>query len=220
VSSDEISRILNRPAKILVESTEIQKLLHKRFNCNMIHRLKQGIQMIVDCGIEYDYVLVTRFDLYFDPLFVINISEILQYDGYDDDALRATWTTETQLGDVFMIASYKKMIEFMSSLTIEKWAATSPETNWHIWCDIFAKSIFTNVISITLRHTICRYFSKCGDDFSTVLNGHNDWRDLKILYHSEQLGRHYSLGHWPEEIVFEAERKWAQGHFDKYKNNS
>jgi hypothetical protein len=221
VSSDEISRILNRPAEILVESTEIQKQLRPHYNCNMIHRWKQGIQMIVDSGIEYDYVIVTRFDLYFDPSFDINISEILQYSGYnDDDTLGSSWARKSYLGDEFMIASYKKMVELMSSLTIEKWAI-APENKWHIWFGQFAESIFTNVNRIAIaRHIICRCLYKLGDDYSTIVKYNEDWDDLKILHIMEIVGKDWTLKNkqWSISTIERAEQKWADGYFDKYKN--
>jgi hypothetical protein len=156
--------------------------------------------------------------LYFNPLVSIKISEILQEGGYNADVLRSTWTTESQLGDVFMIASYKKMIEFITSLTMEKWLARK-ETDWHVWFSIFSKSIFTDVINIAFNdHIICRYFSKLGDDFITVSKHHHDWRDLNILCKSERLGRHFSISPWMEKIISKTKQRWAEGYYDKYKH--
>ena len=214
VSEKQISDILGRPSKIQVESVSIQKTLPKQYNCMMIHRWKRGFQMIKDSNIEYDYVIITRFDLFYNPICSIDIKKNLQ--PYKD-SLGSSWTHDGRLGDIFMISSYDKMSEFIDKLTLEKWIA-GPEKDWHVWFYEFTSSVFSEIINYTdIHHTICRSISKLGDSFDQVLQHHLDWRDIQLAeFLVQDPDGHKNI--WSPEIRKTALDKWQSGYFDRYKS--
>ena len=213
VTETQISHVLERPATIQVESVEVQKTLPDHYNCNMIHRWKQGFQLIQNSGIEYDYVIITRFDLCYDP----SVCNQMPKFNFYGDTLGSTWTHDGKLGDLFMIASYTKMTEFMTALTVEKWVA-GPEPDWHTWFYNFASTVFSEIINYTdIHYTICRYLSKQGDTYEQIVKHHYDWRDVQLAeFLISDPVAHATV--WTPEIRENALQKWHSGYFDKYKS--
>jgi hypothetical protein len=212
ITENQITQLLGRPATIKIESATIQHTLPKHYNCSMIHRWKYGFDLIQNSGIKYDYVIITRFDLCFDPVYPIDIKKNLHL---FIESLGSSWTREGKLGDLFMVSSYHKMKEFMNNLTIEKWIA-GPEPDWHTWFYDFAKSVFSEVINYTnIHYTICRYLSNQGDTYEQVLEHHYDWRDVQLVeFLIENPEVHGNV--WSPEIRQNALDKWHSGYFDKY----
>lgn len=214
VDKDQILEILGRSATVLVESSSVQSTLPRIYNCPMIHRWRQGFTMIRDSGINYDYVIITRPDLYFNPTQQIDMNKFF----INGDSLLSTWSHENKLGDIFMVATYEKMAEFIEALTIEKWIRLR-HSDWHKFFYGFAKSIFSEIVCYyEVDHTICRYLSKPGEDHETVWRRHLDWRDISLIQKIQQYGKDYPRRAWPMEVIETAISKWESGYYDKYKN--
>lgn len=212
VTEEQIANVLGRQATIQVESVEVQKTLPDHYNCNMIHRWKQGFQLIQNSGIAYDAIIITRFDLCYDLRWHNQMPNFHYY----KNALGSTWTTDDKLGDLFMVSSYNKMTEFMTALTIEKWVA-GPNPDWHSWFYEFATTVFNEIINYTeLHYTICRYLSKQGDAYDQIVKHHYDWRDIQLAeFLISDPEAHATI--WTPEIRENALHKWHSGYFDKYK---
>jgi tRNA A-37 threonylcarbamoyl transferase component Bud32 len=181
----------------------------------MIHRWKYGFKMIQDSGVEYDYVIITRFDLFFNPEITITIKEDLHL---YTDSLGSAWShlDKGMMGDSFMVTSYHKMAEFMDKLTISKWIK-GPESDWHTWFYTFSKSVFSKIHNLRLHYTICRYFSKINDSYEQIVQHHCDWRDIQLIeFLISFKGDKDSITWWSPEVIENAMTKWNGGYYTKY----
>ena len=126
VNVEQIEQILNRPAVIEIES--IDDYLNQRavkYNNFMIHRWKQGINLIKNSNIKYDYIVISRFDLFFNPRGRnATLQEVINLNPASN-VLMATWSNAESLSngilnDVFLLAPYDTMINLMDNLSIEE----------------------------------------------------------------------------------------------------
>jgi hypothetical protein len=204
------------PVEIIIEDTE--SFNEVKYNSRMIHRWNTGFKMIVDSGIEYDYVIITRPDIYYEgPL---DLNHLYKF----NDHLGVIWANsliEGKLADVTMVSSFKIIKNIFGQLNVDEWKKSN-EYNWHIWWHDYCKS------KVSIKRLDDSYgriaFYRCItprdiSDYQTIFGYHQDWRDLQILHQSDLRGRDSQLIHWPREIVDGAERKWADGHFEKFKHN-
>lgn len=203
------------PKDILIESSSA--MIKRKYNCKMIHRWVTGYQLIKKSGVEYDQIIITRPDLYF--------LEIPTPFTYYENELGIAWYWPNdirKLADTLMISSPKIMDIIIGELSVDHWARTVVGTDWHSW---FYEYCYNK--SVTTTHAVD--FVKCTfyrgivpentNDFDIIGQYECDWRDLRLLYHCNIVGRHNTLAHWSEEIISEAEQKWASGYFDKYRQN-
>lgn len=208
VTEEQIRKVLQRPATIQVElDNNPNGQAPPTMNAHMVHRWKQGIQMIQDSGIKYDQVIITRFDLFFNPESPVVITDV-------GDSLGSAWSAsvpDKKLNDVFLISSYAKMVEFIKSLT-----TCDYRVDWHTWFYHCASECFNDIFDYHVNIVICRYFYKPDDTFYQIWEKHYDWDDLKIIQLLENYPD-YNIEFWPKERVQYAKDKWNSGGFDQYK---
>lgn len=210
-----ISDLGFNPKGIIVESTN--EFVEKKYNSKMIHRWIKGFNMIKTSGIPYDYVIVTRPDLFFE--YPVNLNNLARY----NDSLGTLWThsiNEGKLADILLVSSLKIITNILDNLSIETWNKHT-EYDWHRWWYSFCISKVDKIIQADeFRGCVFhRYFAKNGNGtMRDIIQSNLDWRDLKLLHQVDLWGREHSLKNWPPEVLSEAESKWAQNYFDKYRN--
>jgi hypothetical protein len=204
------------PVEIIIEDTE--SFNEVKYNSRMIHRWSTGLKMIVDSGIHYDYVIITRPDIFYaGPL---DLNHLLEF----NDHLGVIWANsllDGKLADVTMISSFNIIKNIFGQLTVDEWEK-SDEYDWHLWWHDYcqAKVDIKRLDDTYGRIAFYRYIvPREIMDYRVIFEYHHDWRDLKLLHESDLYGRDTHLKNWPISTVENAERKWAEGHFDKYKNN-
>lgn len=207
-----------KPHGMIVE--DFESFEEKKYNSKMIHRWISGFKMIIDSGIEYDYVIVTRPDMYYYYGGKVNLDALTDF----KDSLGVIWThslKEGKLADITTVSSFKIMKDLMGSLSISDWV-NSETLNWHIWWHDYCQSK-AKIVQLDDNYSVCifyRYLAMDNTrDYSMIIKYDEDWRDLRILHEIDTHGRETLLEHWTSNIVENAERKWAEGYFDKYRNN-
>jgi len=198
---------------------DFKSFKEKKYNSKMIHRWKSGFKMIIDSGIEYDYVIITRPDMFYrnGPVDLDSLSDL-------KDSLGVIWThslKEGKLADITTASSFKIMKDLIESLKISDWVE-SESPNWHIWWHDYCQSK-AKIVQLDNNYSVCmfyRYFVPDNTkDYSMIIEYDNDWRDLRILHEIDTHGRETLFEHWASNIVENAERKWTEGYFEKYKYN-
>lgn len=216
ITFDRIIKDINRPAIIRIDDHNLFN--NYRYNSKMIYKWKTGLQLIKSSKIAYDNVLVLRPDLFFNNHFPVSLSMLEQY----TDNIGFAWATANdvrKMPDLLFTSSLKNIETLINSISIEKWN-TDKEHDWHIWWYNHVIELFPNIKNAPeLGYMIfCRYWADENSKIADVHNMHHDWRDLRILHECDIYGdKFHSKGIWPDEIVNEAKRKWAEGYYNKYK---
>ena len=196
------SRILTDLGKSAVIEIEDENSIDiKKYNTKMIHRWIKGFELIKNSGIEYDYVLIVRPDIFFN-----NASKFLDTIESYSETVGVAWS------DLLLVSSYEKIKEIFNDLTIDSWV-NSKEHNWHIWWDNFIAKYSSVDTPVLNRVTFCRVWANDNHTFEDLVDIQNDWRDLILIHEHRVLG----WTSWPKEIIDNAERKWDKGLFNKYK---
>lgn len=205
-----------KPSGMIVE--DFESFEEEKYNSKMIHRWTLGFKMIIDSAIKYDYVIITRPDMFYR-------GGLVDLDSLTDlkDSLGVIWThslKEGKLADITMASSFEIMKDIIDSLNVIDWINSNTD-NWHIWWHDYCKSK-TNVVDIGDNYSECIFYRYIvpnnTTDYPMVMSYEDDWRHLRILHEIDLHGRSTLLEHWSEETIQEAERKWSEGYFDKYRN--
>jgi hypothetical protein len=215
VTEERVLKDMGRPATVKIDTTTL--INEEKYNSKMINRWLAGWKLIQDSGIKYDYVMITRPDLYFHPVRYFDINNIEQY----KDNIGFVWATSMHLGklpDVLFLSCFSSMDMLMKSLTVDLWADSS-ETDWHIWWYEHVHKLFPKILNAEEYSyiTFCRYWVNETHTFIDAVNIHHDWRDLRILNECDMWGDDFAIGIWPDEVLISAKEKWNNGYFDKYK---
>lgn len=218
VTLDRITTDLNRDAVIQIDrhDTISAKLL---YNSKMIDRWLTGFKLIVDSGIDYDYVIVMRPDIFFNNELPISLDCLDNY----TDRIGFAWATSThlrRLPDVLFASTFKNMKLLFNSLSVELWNSTKRvDADWHIWWFEFVDRLFPEMPNIKeLSHfSFCRYWVNNGNTLHEVIDIGNDWRDLRLLHECDIYGDNFAARMWPNHVLPEAKKKWDDGYFNKYK---
>ena len=188
-----------------------------RYNTKMVDRWINGFNLIKDSGIEYDYVMIMRTDLFFD-----RAPDSLDFlETYSNDIAFAwshSMSASKKLADVVFAASFENMKFLFSELSVAVWNY-SVQTDWHSWWFYFINDRFPKVLDMTeLRNFLfCRYWVDHNSSYRDVFDIHHDWRDLRLLRECDDFGDQHAVGIWPDNILIEAREKWNSGYFNKYK---
>lgn len=202
VSEDNILKILNRPATIMVEP--LSCIEEKKYNSKIIHRWLAGFQMILDSKQDYDYVLVTRPDLYFNhthPCMFTLDSLIL-----DGDKQFAWYEEGHKLQDNLFFAKFSTMKELFAKLFIKDWEE-SQEFDLLTWWTKIVGWTEIKRLGGHVQFTFCRPIVKKGMSFQEVFNCYLDWRGMQIMTQVEQGNRDVVVKDWGETEVLKAEEK-------------
>jgi hypothetical protein len=141
VTEERVRNDLGKEAVVLVEPVECFE--ERLYNSKMIHRWCSGFEMIRSSGKQYDYVMVMRPDLFFNVDNNFDLNSVFEI----KDELRMAWfdgNTEF-LQDNFFAASWAKMDEMFSRLSVSVWAEQVVELDWHKWWSSFVKQTFAEV---------------------------------------------------------------------------
>jgi hypothetical protein len=202
------------PYRIIIDNPNF--FPDKKYNSKMINRWVTGFKMIVDSGVNYDYVIIIRPDMYYGGN--VDFNSLVDL----GESLGVIWPDsmiEGKLSDVVMASSFRIMKHLIGSMSPSDWI-NSNVSDWHIWWHDYCKSK-VDITSLSDEFGKCVFYRCIVPDgvtnYDDVLTYQNDWRDLKLLHKVDFLGRELSLKNWPPEVLTEAESKWALNYFDKYK---
>lgn len=215
VSLERIHRTLNRSAVIKIEDADSFPK-EKKYNSRMIHRWKQGIALIENSGVSYDYIVVTRPDILFNNTFPCNLNKIEKY----KDSIGFAWSKSLHLKkatDVLFMTSAKRMYTLFNNLTIEKWV-NDTENNWHIWWYYYITEHLGTILDTEeLNHFVfCRMWANTNHTYSEIVDIQHDWRDLILLGQIDLYGKENMKDIWTGEIMQNAETRWKNKEFEKY----
>lgn len=203
ITYDRVRAALRRNACILIE--DVNQCVEQKYNSKMIHRWKTGFELIRASGVQYDYVLVVRPDLFFDlsnPKLDDLIADVneLQVGWYSNDGL---------LPDCVFGGRIDTVTKLFDRLSVVKWV-TASEIDWHTWWAAFIEQIGIHATSfrISVGFTFCRYPVPQVADFSSVVDTGVVWRDSRIVASVRAYGREFELEHWSEDIIAAAERRF------------
>lgn len=219
VTEEIIRKDLGKDAVIEIESSST--LFHEtRYNSRMIHRWKQGIELIKTNDIKYDYILIIRPDLYFSDYADHSLKFIEDF----KDKLGAGWFNPLPpgfLNDVMLLSSAKRMIELFDALTIQEWQ-TNKNNDWHTWWYSFVINYFSIIEDLGdfARCTFCRYWVKENHSFMDIAQIQEDWSDLMVLQISDNAGRAIVDKNWPANVIIRMDKKWAEKIYDKYTDSN
>jgi len=210
VTLGRILSALGRPARICIENRNLFSD-DRRYNVPMVHRWIKGFEMILDSGIEYDYVLITRPDIIFDK----EILHKIDFEKYKD-TVGFAWGNSIHLGklsDIVFLSSFANMKKIFEKLTIDVWEYAK-EGDWHVWWHQFVSEIVTPVNCSEFSHVIfCRLWADKSHSFRDVVNIQHEWRDLNLLNQCDMFGNTFAATCWPPEVYEHAISKWNSGGF-------
>jgi hypothetical protein len=217
VTEGRIRQDLNRQAAIRIDPHN--SFVEEKYNSKMINRWLAGFELIKNSNIKYDYVVITRPDLFFNKGVDTNFNSLSEY----DNTIGFAWATSLhleKLPDLFYVSTYANIEKLFSSLKIEDWA-TAKGHDWHIWWYFFVYGLFPDVKSAPEfgHFTFCRLWGQTNHTFLEMLDIHHDWRDLRLLQSCDMWGEEFAKTAWPDHILIEAKEKWARGYFERYKSN-
>lgn len=211
ITYNRIRNDLGRDAIIRIESATLVTDISDKCGATMMHRWKQGFELIQNSNIDYDYIIITRFDLFFDVNWNTKLYDLNRY----TNTLGSAWTSIGKLNDVFLISSYQKMKQLIADLSIDEWVQSN-EFDWHTWWYRYASRKFDSIIDYTdMNFTLCRYFVEKGMSFQTISDLEVDWQQLKVLALLDNFPD--VAPPWPLEIMQQSKDKWNAGYFNKYK---
>jgi hypothetical protein len=216
VTEDLIKAHLNKDAVIDIQP--IGDFKEVRYSDKMIYHWKNGLELIKKSGIEYDYVMFLRPDLYFTGRNNFSFNYLEKY----KDVLAAGWYFEPNrpfLNDIILLSSYETMCKVFNSLTIETWT-TAANDDWHTWWFRYVSDI-VNVENVTELSScnFCRPWAKEYSTFDEISEIQQDWSDLRILALSDVAGKDIVNAKWPPGTMDRIEKKWNDGVYNKYMNS-
>lgn len=213
VTVERITKAIQKPATIVVDPL-IQALARMRYNSKMIFRWKRGFNLIKESKIDYDYVLMVRPDLYYHPISTLNLDWITNIAS--DGTLASAWYKPGWLNDTVTCARYEVFSNLMRDLTVFEWSKAK-NMDWHTWFYEFSSTRTSNIAKYDCSFFFCRPLKPQPANYEDMLQVADDWRDITIISQTQSQGRDKVAKHWPEEIITNAEKRWSDGDFDKYK---
>lgn len=200
ITQSHIVSILNRPATIAVEDYSVK---YARYNCNMIHRWKEGINLIKQSGIKYDYVVVLRPDLFFDASDPVDLSDITRYantPGFN------WFVGPDSLNDTMFVSSYAHIKTIIENIDMHDWITSS--NDWHCWWTKYIAGLGLTPVGMLGCHssTIARIWVKSDSTYAEVQDAGLKWRDLVLLHHIDLHGIKPMLPHWSRDVIDNAIR--------------
>jgi hypothetical protein len=208
ITEDGVRKDLNRSATILIEPVECFE--SKRYNDKMIHRWITGFEMIKNSGIEYDYVLVMRPDLFFNTENNICFDNIF---NIKPSEFNVGWFNGNKgyLQDNMFACSLTDMIKLFELLVNEDWVTQTLEGDWHKWWSIIIAKYFLEITRLggNAGFVFCRPSVKEDCTFNDVVAAEINWTNAKILLQISEFGRDFVVGCWDEVTVLRAEQSEA-----------
>lgn len=218
ITAEKIRKDLNRSSIIRISNHD--KIPNDaRYNTKMVDRWVHGFDLIKDSGIDYDYVMIMRTDLFFNKP-PNNLDFLKDYGDNIAFAWSHSMNASKKLPDVVFATSFKNMKFLFNELSVAVWNY-SIQTDWHSWWFNFIVDRFSTILDMTELGSFlfCRYWVDHNSSYRDVLDIHHDWRDLRLLRECDEFGDQHATGIWPDNILIEARQKWNSGYFDKYKIN-
>ena len=189
ITEDGVRNDLKIPATILIEPEEC--FTSRRYNDKMIHRWLTGFSIIKNSGIEYDYVLVMRPDLYFDVEHPcqFTLDSILK----ESEIFNVAWFVDgIMLQDNMFSMTYSKMLQISDALAVGggcAWSAQDTEGDWHTWWTGFIKQNFTSIERLggDAPFVFARSIIKDAMSFDDAVEAQLIWRDDTVI---KQIGNY------------------------------
>lgn len=146
LSKADIERILNRNVNFLTEDDiPLTNSLYK-----YVHRLDGGVKLIESSGIDYEYILTVRPDLYFHrPLDVNSLCT---------NSLNHFYAVGNKLGDTILFAHFKLFRCFIRSLTTQYFKTIfETQYDWHSCLYIMGLQFFDSIKLIETWASVYRH---------------------------------------------------------------
>jgi hypothetical protein len=216
VSTEEILADVGKHAIIEVEP--VAGFVEQKYNSKMIHRWKSGFNLIKTSGINYDYILCVRPDLFFADT-PLNIFDNL---SVYDDGIGFAWASsldKNKMPDIAFISSFCIIEKLFNTLKISDWV-NSPESDWHSWWYHFTKSVSNNPFNLDQLNycTFGRFYINKDSNFAEAISIQHDWRDSVVINQVRLYGKTLvEQKIWNPEIVRNALTKLKSKYFEKYK---
>jgi hypothetical protein len=214
VTLERVKHDLGKDAVIEIEPHDLFQEI--RYNSKMIHRWKRGFELIKNSGIKYDYVLITRPDLYFELKPKTFFDNIENY----KNSLGAGWFHDTRpdfLPDIVMLSSYERMNNLFEALSVDVWTKARNK-DWHSWWSQFPIPFFESICNFKEMGSpiFCRYFMNEDMSFKEKCDIQTDWDDLKVLAIMDYIGEKKARLSWSHEIVDRILKNWNSRYYYKY----
>lgn len=210
VTKEQVLRDLGKVAIIDVDN---KKVVPRKYNEQMIYRWRRGVEIIRDSGIKYDYLVITRPDIFFNDAFRCDLSRIERY----KDNVGFTWAGDLsakKLADTLFLGTYDAISNIILNLDIEEWV-NAREGDWHKWWYDHVNKFSPTILNASeLNHYIfARYWCTSEDTFSDVLRKHNTWRDILVIQQSKFMTREALVDCWNESIISGIEENLKSGKY-------
>jgi hypothetical protein len=216
ITEDGVRNDLKIPgATILIEPEEC--FVSRRYNDKMIHRWLSGFEMIKNSGIEYNYVLVMRPDLFFNIENNISLDNICNVKAGE---FHVGWFNgdKEYLQDNIFACTYADTEKLFSVLTGDTWTNQNVEGDWHRWWSMQIAQNFTEItrLGADAGFTFCRPIKPdCNFDDAVLVE--NIWTDATVLSQIAEFGEQFGINCWPDEVVRRAQARESSGYFNSLK---
>jgi hypothetical protein len=178
---------------VVVEEFDSEYWATMQYNCPMVHRWKEGMKLIKDSGIDYDFVIIIRPDLYF------RSNTKIDWDTLQKHALYSLWWRGDRLADLILIADPTTMGKVL--ITVNEWNVLE-DADWHSgWTRYIWAKDHTDIRNIDVSAVMLRPMINFVNSFSDALINFNKWRDMTIEHQRQTMGLEMIRKHWGKELV-------------------
>lgn len=178
VSLSEIQNTLNRPATIRIHHLDDRQ---NNNGLDMIVGWKLGLELVKESGIEYDFMLLLRPDLFFQPNCKFNYRLI--QNNYDNCLGCLKHNLESKIADdTLFFSTYENIVNILSDDAAWYNYGMNPDTQWHeyLYNHIISKNLsFTQFPIDNIKFLIGRFPMTGRDTWMTVENQY--WKVFRNL---------------------------------------
>jgi hypothetical protein len=207
VTKEEIESVFDRSITCIVEP--LSCFNSQKYNDRMVHRWVTGMKAIVESGIEYDYVLVIRPDMYF----VNNELEL-------KDNVQFAWYKPNEfLQDCVFGGPMNLMKQILSDDLIAHWNSGTKFDDWHKkWTD-YVRAIAPEISNFGPKAAFLFYRPNAigASSVEDIERAHVNWRDSKIVSYVAIHGDRVPVETWGKTMVDDAVNKYLSWYFDQYR---
>jgi hypothetical protein len=200
-------------------------LADKLYNSKMIYKWHRGLEMIKRSGVEYDLIMITRPDLWFDLTCWGSFKSLQDFANIDPTVLYSHFIQPGNvegMEDMTYVASPAAMYEAILGCKYENWNNdfySNVVYDWHkwLWLDYKNRNIKLGIASPTISLVHCRPICDMNDDtFTKIFFKSRVWR-YQIIEHEFADDLAFALKIHGQNIKQEMADFYASEEYRKYK---
>ncbi len=201
INEEEVHRILSPfvPAQVCIEEHDHVLWTRNGYNSNYLHRLRTGIEMVRQSGVEYDSVMLMRPDLFFGPEDNPYVRELKDKVRSVERGQVVTAMSGFMLNDWILAVRPEDMDKVVP--TVEQYAPFRHE-DWHTFHGKFVRENGMQIVDVEhVPLLILRPPAKEGITYEEAYHNTRIWNMHYIVYLINRDGINVALRAWGPAAV-------------------